>query len=104
MENENLVPNVTPLPVQPQPQPQSISGEKNEGTIYRTTFKKGFVISHIHFKFAGPLDSAVKAVKEYLALRHLKHLHTVPFLIDITVKTEDEEFPIFPSLRDSSLS
>ena len=51
--------------------------------IYETTYKKGFILGKLHFTHDGDLSSAITKVKNYLSVRHLKHLHTVPFIIDL---------------------
>ena len=51
--------------------------------IYHTTYKKGHIIGHLHFRYKGDLSFAVEAVKAYLSRHHLKHIHTVPFLINL---------------------
>lgn len=62
----------------------------NKKIIYRTTYKKGHMIGEFHFEFAGGIEEAVYKVKAYLSKRHLKHLHTLPFLIDLDAESEHE--------------
>ena len=52
-------------------------------TIYKTTFKKGNLMQELHFEHGSDFQSAVEDVKSYLQDNHLKHIHTVPFLIDL---------------------
>lgn len=61
-----------------------------EGRIYSTTFKKNGIVNHMHFQHAGDLNAAVEAVKIYLNKHHLKHIHTVPFLVDLEEKNINE--------------
>lgn len=56
---------------------------ENIQKIYKTTYKKGYMTGEFHFGHIGTLDSAIQHVKAFLSKRHLKHLHTVPFLIDL---------------------
>lgn len=51
--------------------------------IYTTTYKKGPILGCLHFEHSGGFESAVSDVKTYLSNKSLKHIHTVPFLIDI---------------------
>lgn len=51
--------------------------------IYVTTYKKGYMIGNYQWAFDGELPEAVQKAKVQLEKRHLKHLHTVPFLIDL---------------------
>ena len=52
-------------------------------TIYKTIYKKGFQMQEMYFAFEGTLDRAVIAAKNYLAKRHLKHIHTFEFLTNL---------------------
>lgn len=61
--------------------------------IYHTTYKKGQILGHIYFENSHGLNSAVEEVKEFLRAKNLKHIHTVPFLIDLHGETEfDREY------------
>jgi hypothetical protein len=51
--------------------------------IYRTTFKKGNLLQELHFSHNSNFFEAVEKVKTYLNANHLRHIHTVPFLIDL---------------------
>lgn len=55
----------------------------NSGMIYHTVYKKGNVISNLHFKHEGDLESAVTKVRDYLQRHCLRHIHTVPFLVNL---------------------
>lgn len=66
--------------------------EKDSGNekVYHTMYKKGHILGHIHFKFNGNLPLAVEAVKSFLEKKHLKHVYTVPFLVDIVNDIDSE--------------
>lgn len=70
----------------------SAHSETNAGTayfkIYSTTYKKGGIVNVLHFEHPGDLNSAVESVKNWLNKHHMKHIHTVPFLINLD---EDHE-------------
>jgi len=51
--------------------------------IYHTVFKKGNIINDLYFKHEGDLESAVSKVKDYLQRHCLRHIHTVPFLVNL---------------------
>jgi hypothetical protein len=57
--------------------------EDQKPTIYTTTYKKGYMIGSYHWVYPGALPEAVQVAKSHLDKRHLKHLHTTPFLIDL---------------------
>lgn len=63
----------------------------HEKVLYETVYKKGMMKGEMRFYHNGPLASAVIKVKEYLEKRHLKHLHTMPFVIDLTNENLDEQ-------------
>lgn len=66
-------------------------------TIYKTTFKKGNLLQELHFEHGTDFHEAVEDVKEYLQANHLKHIHTVPFLIDVNQRPHNgEEIDIDP--------
>lgn len=52
-------------------------------SIYKTFYKKGHQMIEMHFSHDGGLDNAVTAVKNWCYKRHLKHIHTVPFLTSL---------------------
>lgn len=54
-----------------------------EKVIYETYFKKGHTMQHIRFLHEGDLDSAVQKIRPWLQRRHLKHIHTIPFLSNL---------------------
>lgn len=56
-----------------------------KATIYATTFKKGHIVQTFHFEFTGSFADALAAAKAYLQNNHLKHIHTVPFLVDLNI-------------------
>lgn len=51
--------------------------------LYETVYKKGNMKGEMRFYHEGGLSSAVERVKNYLSKKHLKHLHTMPFVIDL---------------------
>ena len=57
--------------------------------IYQTTYKKSGIMGQLHFSHPGTLSEAISAVKEYLSRRHLRHIHTAPFLVDLTEGEQD---------------
>jgi len=59
--------------------------------IYHTTYKKGPILGNLHFEHSGSFIEAVNDVKTYLMNKSLKHVHTVPFLIDIKSPTANDE-------------
>lgn len=59
--------------------------------IYYTTYKKGPLLQCLHFEHSGGFEAAVNDVKSYLTNKSLKHIHTVPFLIDIKAPLPSEE-------------
>ena len=70
--------------------PQTTLTQDPKEIVYVTTYKKGYMIGSYHWKFSGPLLDAVVVAKTQLEKRHLKHLHTTPFLIDLN---EDNSGP-----------
>ena len=68
--------------------------EEKEKKIYITTYKKGFVVGTLHFAHFGDLEGAIHKVKEWLQKRHLKHLHTVPFLISLDDSNADNGYDV----------
>lgn len=59
--------------------------------LYETVYKKGNMKGEMRFYHAGGLASAVERVKAYLTKKHLKHLHTMPFVIDLENDNLDEQ-------------
>jgi len=78
MSDLKTTPTGTSLKIAP---PESSNGELQ---IYATSYKKGPIMGHLHFKHSGTFMEAVEAVKIYLSNKSLKHVHTVPFLVDIS--------------------
>lgn len=75
-------------------------------TIYKTTFKKGNLLQELHFEHGSSFQEAVEDVKEYLSSNHLKHIHTVPFLVDLNYRpgfngpTDSEEIDVTKDPKD----
>lgn len=63
---------------------------KSKEEIYKTTYKKGPIMGSFHFSHEGGLIEAVSSVKEYLKKKNLKHIHTVPFLVDLNKDNFEE--------------
>lgn len=57
--------------------------------LYQTFYKKGYVVQSIQFECTGTLDIAVEKAKNWTSKRHLKHIHTVPFLVNMDEDPED---------------
>lgn len=59
--------------------------------LYETLYKKGNLKGELRFYHAGPLESAVQRVKNYLERKNLKHLHTMPFVVDLNNANLEEQ-------------
>lgn len=59
------------------------NSESKKPEIYCTTYKKGQILGRINFEHTGGLEAAVSDIKEYLREKNLKHIHTVPFLVNL---------------------
>jgi hypothetical protein len=64
----------------------------HNGTIYHTTYKKNGIVNQLHFSHNGDLNSAVEKVKQYLSKHHLKHIHTVQFLVNLDETLENDGY------------
>lgn len=58
--------------------------------IYETLYKKGGIKGEFRFYHSGDLMSAVRVVKEYLDKRHLIHVHTMKFIIDLKGELDEQ--------------
>ena len=67
--------------------PASSLRPENDRAIYKTFYKKGHQMIEMHFTHNGSFDDAVSAVKNWCYKRHLKHIHTVPFLTSLEDST-----------------
>ena len=59
-----------------------------ERMIYHTTYKKGAILGCLHFETVGTFEDAKNLAKDYCTNHGLKHIHTVPFLINIKEQSE----------------
>jgi len=59
--------------------------------LYETVYKKGAMKGELRFYHTGGINSAVEKVKAYLTKKHLKHLHTMPFVIDLENDNLEEQ-------------
>ena len=66
--------------------------KQNEPVEYETTFKKGHMVNKFRFKFAGSISEAIEKAKEFCLKRSIKHLHTVPFYLNLDTEGEWEDF------------
>jgi hypothetical protein len=71
--------------------------------IYRTYFKKGYQMQHMQFENEGDLETAVGCAKDYCIRRHLKHIHTLPFLTDLNA-TDGNDFYMSSKLEEIDIS
>lgn len=67
------------------------SSDSSIPILYETVYKKGNMKGEMRFYHAGGLASAVERVKSYLNKKHLKHLHTMPFVIDLDNDNLEEQ-------------
>ena len=51
--------------------------------VYSTTYKKGQMLGHFHFESDGDLATATEEVRQYLEKINLRHVQTMPFLVDL---------------------
>jgi hypothetical protein len=82
----------TPSSIQKTTNQNATSSEihESEPMIYATTYKKGNLLQHLHFRFNGPLTGAIAKIKAYCYRHHLMHIHTVPFLVNLDEPAIDD--------------